>query len=276
MLSEQTCAVRFTYMSPCSTFHQFKRFPLLRRPLFVSIPFWVVWWASAHYKSPRSWRLLIPRAQRYLAFVSGFPRAFWCSRGKHVRIPFAASRDQIHQRLRFCCDSFFTCIFLCSFRHRFALVDGAEMANVEQTQKMIPLITCEISLGQYVCELFFGGSVFDLDFGVQIDSIEQNQSRATLWVLETCLIVGLLPFMIILITASLSSNTYNKASWWEDWTFEGIKSTLSKSLITLWDCLRLWIVWGGEQTSRLFNNGSHRSMFSVLSRVSKDLNDQIP
>ena len=46
-----------------------------------------------------------------------------------------------------------------------------------------------------------------------------NQSSATLWVLETCLVVGLLPFMIILITASLSSNTYNKASWCEDWTF---------------------------------------------------------
>ena len=40
-----------------------------------------------------------------------------------------------------------------------------------------------------------------------------NQSSATLCVLETCLIVGLLPLIIILITASLSSNTYNKASW---------------------------------------------------------------
>ena len=38
-----------------------------------------------------------------------------------------------------------------------------------------------------------------------------NQSRATQWVLETCLIVGLLPSIIILITASLSSNTYNKS-----------------------------------------------------------------
>ena len=38
------------------------------------------------------------------------------------------------------------------------------MVNVEQTQKMIPFITCETSLGQYVCEL---------DFGVRIDSIEQ-------------------------------------------------------------------------------------------------------
>ena len=51
-----------------------------------------------------------------------------------------------------------------------------------------------------------------------------NQSRATLWVLETCLIVGLLPFIIILIAASLSSNTYNKASWRADWTFEGTES----------------------------------------------------
>ena len=35
----------------------------------------------------------------------------------------------------------------------------------------------------------------------------------------------------------------------------GNKSTLSKSLITLWDCLRLWIVWGGEQASLLFTTG---------------------
>ena len=46
------------------------------------------------------------------------------------------------------------------------------MANVEQTQKMNPFITCEISLGQYVCELVFGVNVFDLEFVVQIDSIE--------------------------------------------------------------------------------------------------------
>ena len=46
------------------------------------------------------------------------------------------------------------------------------MANVKQTQKMIPFITCAISLGQYVCELVFGVNAFDLDFGVQIDSIE--------------------------------------------------------------------------------------------------------
>ena len=63
-------------------------------------------------------------------------------------------------------------------------------------------------------------------------------SRA-LWVLETCLIVGLLPFMIILITASLSSNTYNKASWREDWTFDG---TQSMRLNTFVIPLELWFL----------------------------------
>ena len=79
-------------------------------------------------KSPRSQMLLSPWAQRYWTFISGFPQAFWCSRDKHVRSPFAASRDHIHHRLWFCCDSFFTCIFLCSLRHRFKTVDGTEMA----------------------------------------------------------------------------------------------------------------------------------------------------
>ena len=86
--------------------------------------------------------------------------------------------------------------------------------------------------------------------------LSNDQSTATLWVLETCPIVGLLPSKIILITASLSSNTYNKASWCEKLTFEGRKSTLSKSLVPPSDCFRFWIVWGVERTSRLFINGS--------------------
>ena len=61
--------------------------------------------------------------------------------------------------------------------------------------------------------------------------LSNNQSRATLWVLETCLIVGLLPFMIILITASLSSKMYNTASWREELAFEETKSTLFRSSI---------------------------------------------
>ena len=42
------------------------------------------------------------------------------------------------------------------------------MANVKQTLKMIPFITCEISLGQYVCELVFGVNVFDSILGSKL------------------------------------------------------------------------------------------------------------
>ena len=47
------------------------------------------------------------------------------------------------------------------------------MADVEQRQKMIPFITCEVSLYQHVCELVLGVNVFELDLGVQVDSIKQ-------------------------------------------------------------------------------------------------------
>ena len=106
------------------------------------------------------------------------------------------------------------------------------MADVEQAQQMIPFITCEIPFGQDVCELVFGVDVFDLDFGVQIKSIEQPIKSNSVSS-ETCLIVGLLPFIIILITASLSSNTYNKASGRADWTFEGTESMSCIALILL-------------------------------------------
>ena len=99
------------------------------------------------------------------------------------------------------------------------------MADVEQTQKMVPLITCEISLCQYVCEMVFGVKIiFDLILGSKL-ILSNNHSRATLWVLETSLIVGLLPFMIILITASLSSKMYNIASLREEFAFEETIST---------------------------------------------------
>ena len=47
------------------------------------------------------------------------------------------------------------------------------MADVVQTQKMFPFITCEISPCQYVCELVLGVNVLDLDLGVQLDFIKQ-------------------------------------------------------------------------------------------------------
>ena len=52
------------------------------------------------------------------------------------------------------------------------------MADIKQGQQMIPLVTCKIPLCQNVSELVLGVDVFDLDFGVQINSIEQpNQEQ---------------------------------------------------------------------------------------------------
>ena len=45
--------------------------------------------------------------------------------------------------------------------------------DILQTTKMVPLITCEIFFGQHVRELVFGVITFDLDLGIQIDSVEQ-------------------------------------------------------------------------------------------------------
>ena len=81
------------------------------------------------------------------------------------------------------------------------------MANAKQAQQMIPFVTCEFSLGQYVCELVLGVDVLDLDFGIQIDSIEQPIESNSVGPgnMSHC---RALPLMIILITASLSSNTH--------------------------------------------------------------------
>ena len=96
------------------------------------------------------------------------------------------------------------------------------MADVEQTKKMVHC--------QYVCDLVLGVNDLIWILGSKL-ILSNNQSRGTLWVLEPCLIVGFLPLMIILITASLSSKMHNKASPREEFTFEEIKSTLSRSSI---------------------------------------------
>ena len=61
-------------------------------------------------------------------------------------------------------------------------------------------------------------------FGSEL-TLSNNQSKATLYLLDTCLIVGLLPLMIILITSSLSSKMYNWDSSWEECVLAGTEST---------------------------------------------------
>ena len=59
--------------------------------------------------------------------------------------------------------------------------------------------------------------------------LSNNWSSATLWVLATCFIVGLLLLIVILMTASLSSTMYNWDSPWEERVFAGTWSTHNKS-----------------------------------------------
>ena len=47
------------------------------------------------------------------------------------------------------------------------------MANIKQSQQMIPFITCETAFGQYVSELVPGFNIFDLNLGIKINSIKQ-------------------------------------------------------------------------------------------------------
>ena len=182
---------------------------------------------------------------------------------------------------RFCCDSFSPWIVLRSFRHCIRALCRTDMDNIEQAQQMIPFITCEISFGQDVSELVFGVDVFDLDVGVQIDSIEQPSKRNSVRSWKHCLIVGLLTLMIILITAWLSSNTYNKASWREDWTFEGtqinilhhidlpvrflisVNININKSPCSIWDTL--------PKTETIRSHNSRAGNPSNLNTVSKEM-----
>ena len=71
---------------------------------------------------------------------------------------------------------------------------------------MIPLITCKIPMVR-----IFGVDAFDLDFGIQINSIEQpiKSNSVSSGNVSHCRTSA---FDNHLITASLSSNTYNKAS----------------------------------------------------------------
>ena len=91
--------------------------------------------------------------------------------------------EQVHRcRFRFCHNSFFSFLFLHPFRHRFgaayqagilSTASRAEMADVEQMKKIIPVVMCEISFGQNVCELMFGIHVSNLNFRIKINSVKQ-------------------------------------------------------------------------------------------------------
>ena len=154
--------------------------------------------------------LHIWRAQRYvLTFRFGFTRAFRCSRGKHVRISHAVSWCQFHHRLCLCFDSFFTCIsvfFSTSLQDCWWNCNGwcwTSTKDGSTNHEWNFLLSECLRVGSW-CQCIWLGFL-----GPNL-ILSNNQSRATLWVLETSFIVWLLPFLIILIIASLSSKMYNK------------------------------------------------------------------
>ena len=115
------------------------------------------------------------------------------------------------------------------------------MANIEQMKKIIPLIKREIPFGEDVCDLVFGVNVTDLNFFGSKLILSNNQSRATLWVRETCFIVGLRPLIRILIIASFPSKKYNMALAPECVVLERIWSVLVEMTFVCLNWMRLCV-----------------------------------
>ena len=118
------------------------------------------------------------------------------------------------------------------------------MADVAPLKKIVSFVTCELTFGRNVCGLMFGINVSNLNLRIKNNPVTQ-QSKATLWFLDTCLIVGLRPFMNILITASLSSKTYNIALEPECAPFDRTWSMLIRSrlvcVVGIYFCMFGWV-----------------------------------
>ena len=66
---------------------------------------------------------------------------------------------------------------LCFLFERKWLQGNREIHVVQQSKKMIQFITCKTTFGQRVCELVLGVNKFDLDLGVQVNSVKQPIKR---------------------------------------------------------------------------------------------------
>ena len=230
-----------------SIIHQFIGFPLLKRPTFVIVPSWVPCWVRAFNKSQVvAWRVTCATAnngyhrsiiflslytQRTLTFINYLPRAFWCRRWQSWGSPCNRPIIGLDFAVTLSSPEPFCVIFDITSEQSVELkwlMSNKHNKWLHSSRVKFPLVSMSSS--------WFLVSMYLIWILVSKLIRSNNQSSATLWILETCLVVGLLPFTIIMITASLSSNTYNKASWCENWTFEWTRSTLLKTLNIPWDC----------------------------------------
>ena len=174
------------------------------------------------------WFLRARRTQNWTTY-SRIPRAVQSRTWpRHWWRPVGSHSEQISRKPRFCSHAFIFSSSSLFFLHlplrhgkRVTLIVWMDARkhrlshNIEQLEKMVPFVASECAYAQHVCQLVSSVDIFDLDLWI----LSINQSGATLWVRDTCLIVGHLPLMIILITTSLSSKMYNWDSPWEECAF---------------------------------------------------------
>ena len=99
--------------------------------------------------------------------------------------------------------------------------DTTSSIRNEQSKKSVQSVTSERTFGQNVSELVLGVVLTYFIWIIRSKMIlSNNLPSAILWVRDTCLIVGLLPLMIILITDSLSSKILSMASKCDGFAFE--------------------------------------------------------
>ena len=115
--------------------------------------------------------------------------------------------------------------------------------------------------------------------------LSNNQSRATLWVLDTCLVVGLLlPFIMILITAHCQRETNQNCRAWLELWFDSWCACVTwcdeTSLPVLMNPWLYWIDFGCNGTLLQRNSkdpepGYHRSVNPRQEKLSQLLlNDE--
>ena len=91
----------------------------------------------------------------------------------------------------------------------------------------VPLLTSEGFFGQHVCELVVCVGVVHLDHLVKVDPVKQPVKCHPVGAGNVSHLVELLPLIIILITASLSSKMNNKAVRRDCVAFGGTKAMSS-------------------------------------------------
>ena len=101
-------------------------------------------------------------------------------------------------------DYFFSCSFLYPVRHCLRQLAVLKIQILDKRRRWFNSSRVKFPFVKMSASWFLVSMYLIWIFGSRL-ILSNNKSSATLWVRDTCLIVGLLPLIIILITASLSS-----------------------------------------------------------------------